>query len=135
MLSTGRGGHSLKCRHALPSNNAEAAVPVPTSELRFNLPSLTPPPAIARTPAAQTRSSVQERRTDTSKADSEDKIEDAPALDLSLGQEHAGGGLGGKRAKLGKLIIEDEGQKMLDLVVAANIGLWWRAYEKAFGAW
>lgn len=52
-------------------------------------------------------------------------------LDLSLGQEIAGGGFGGKQAKLGKLIIEDEGLKMVDLLVAANVALWWRAYEKA----
>jgi hypothetical protein len=54
-------------------------------------------------------------------------------LDLSLGQEFAGGGFGGKQAKLGKIIIEDEGFKMMDLLVAANLGLWWRAYEKANG--
>jgi hypothetical protein len=51
-------------------------------------------------------------------------------LDLSLGQELAGGGLTGKRAKLGKLIINREGLKMMDLLVAANLSLWWRAYEK-----
>jgi hypothetical protein len=51
-------------------------------------------------------------------------------IDLSLGQERAGGGFGGKQAKLGKLIIEDEGVKMLDLIVAANMALWWRAYER-----
>jgi hypothetical protein len=51
-------------------------------------------------------------------------------MDLSLGQEVAGGGFGGKQAKLGKLIIDDEGLKMLDLLVAANVALWWRAYEK-----
>jgi hypothetical protein len=51
-------------------------------------------------------------------------------LDLSLGQEPAGGGFGGKQAKLGKLIIEDEGLKMIDLLVAANLALWWRVYEK-----
>jgi hypothetical protein len=54
-------------------------------------------------------------------------------MDLSLGQEIAGGGFGGKQAKLGKLIIEDEGLKMLDLLVAANMALWWRAYEKVHG--
>lgn len=52
-------------------------------------------------------------------------------LDLSLGQEFAGGGFGGKQAKLGKMILEDEGLKMMDLLVAANMALWWRAYEKA----
>lgn len=51
-------------------------------------------------------------------------------IDLSLGQERAGGGLYGKRAKLGKLIIDDLGLRMLDLTVAANMALWWRAYER-----
>ncbi|TAQ84715.1 hypothetical protein B7494_g6950 [Chlorociboria aeruginascens] len=50
-------------------------------------------------------------------------------LDLSLGQEKAGGGNRGKRAKLGKLIIHDEGFKMLDLIVAANVGVWWSVWE------
>jgi len=68
----------------------------------------------------------------------DDSVEDARSsldrLDLSLGQEFAGGGFGGKQAKLGKIILEDEGLKMLDLLVATNIGLWWRAYEKAQAA-
>jgi hypothetical protein len=54
--------------------------------------------------------------------------DDAESSDLSLGQELAGGGATGKRAKLGKLIIEDAGMQMIDLVVAANMSLWWRAY-------
>ncbi|KAL2865598.1 uncharacterized protein BJX67DRAFT_181031 [Aspergillus lucknowensis] len=49
-------------------------------------------------------------------------------LDLSLAREKAGGGMRGKSAKLGKLIIEDEGIKMLDLVVAACMAVWWRSY-------
>jgi hypothetical protein len=49
-------------------------------------------------------------------------------LDLSIGQERAGGGNRGKRAKLGKLIIYDEGFKMLDLIVAANMGVWWSVW-------
>ncbi|KAK4696096.1 hypothetical protein P7C71_g1761, partial [Lecanoromycetidae sp. Uapishka_2] len=59
---------------------------------------------------------------------SEVQLEDR--LDLSLGQEHAGGGFGGKQAKLGKLIIENEGLQMLDLIVAANMALYWKIYEK-----
>jgi hypothetical protein len=51
-------------------------------------------------------------------------------LDLSLGQEKAGGGFGGKQAKLGKLIVHPDGVVMLDLLVAANVGLWWRAWER-----
>lgn len=50
-------------------------------------------------------------------------------LDLSIGREKAGGGNRGKRAKLGKLIIHDEGFKMLDLAVAANMAIWWSVYE------
>ncbi|PGH05088.1 hypothetical protein GX51_03186 [Blastomyces parvus] len=53
----------------------------------------------------------------------------AGRLDLSLGRERAGGGAFGKSAKLGKLIIEDEGLKMLDLVVAACMGVWWGVYD------
>ena len=51
-------------------------------------------------------------------------------LDLSLAQEKAGGGSSGKKAKLGKLIIHDEGLKMADLLVAANVGIWWKVYER-----
>lgn len=49
-------------------------------------------------------------------------------IDLSLAREKAGGGMRGNSAKLGKLIIEDEGIKMLDLVVAACMAVWWRGY-------
>lgn len=58
--------------------------------------------------------------------DAEDEWE---RLDLSLGREKAGGGNRGKRAKLGKLIIYDEGFKMLDLIIAANMGIWWAGWE------
>lgn len=50
-------------------------------------------------------------------------------LGLSLGREKAGGGVRGKRTKLGKLIVHDEGMKMLDLVVAANMGIWWHTWQ------
>jgi hypothetical protein len=50
-------------------------------------------------------------------------------LDLSIGREKAGGGNRGKRAKLGKLIIHDEGFKMLDLVVGANMAVWWSVWD------
>ncbi|KAL4865993.1 hypothetical protein BDV12DRAFT_140880 [Aspergillus spectabilis] len=49
-------------------------------------------------------------------------------LDLSLAREKAGGGMRGDSAKLGKLVIEDEGIKMLDLVVASCMAVWWRGY-------
>ena len=50
-------------------------------------------------------------------------------ISLRLGREKAGGGFRGHSAKLGKLIIEDEGLKMCDLVVAAAMGIWWQHYE------
>ncbi|KAK0113693.1 hypothetical protein ONS95_013942 [Cadophora gregata] len=60
---------------------------------------------------------------------SEEGEDEEVRLDLSIGQEKAGGGNRGKRAKLGKLIIHDEGFKMLDLVVASNMGIWWSVWE------
>ncbi|KAJ1324176.1 mitogen-activated protein kinase 7 [Microdochium nivale] len=61
----------------------------------------------------------------------EDFYDEDGRLNLSLGQEKAGGGNRGKRAKMGKLIIAEDGLKMLDLVVAANVGLWWASWEKS----
>lgn len=59
-----------------------------------------------------------------------DSVRAADILDMNLGREKAGGGANGKKAKLGKLIVYDEGLKMLDLVVAANMSLWWKGYDK-----
>lgn len=58
---------------------------------------------------------------------SEDNDEEG-RLSLRLGREKAGGGFRGQSAKLGKLIIEDEGLKMCDLVVGAAMGVWWQHY-------
>ena len=60
--------------------------------------------------------------------DGSDDDNDNDRMDLSLGQEKAGGGFLGKSAKLGKLIIQDEGLKMCDLVVAACLGIFWQQY-------
>ena len=59
-------------------------------------------------------------------SDDEDDEEDRPGL--GLGREKAGGGRSGRNAKLGKLVIENEGLKMCDLVVAACMGVWWQHY-------
>jgi hypothetical protein len=62
----------------------------------------------------------------------DDNLDEDPSLDLTgLGRENAGGGSRAKRAKLGKLIIHDEGLKMLDLVVAANVGVWWTTWGRS----
>jgi hypothetical protein len=62
---------------------------------------------------------------------SEDLTADEDRLDLSLAREPGGGGMDGRSAKLGKLIIEDEGIKMIDLVVAASMGVWWRSCNRS----
>lgn len=62
--------------------------------------------------------------------DSGSDLDEHGHLDLRLGREKAGGGRKGKSAKLGKLIIEDEGLKMCDLVVAASMGIWWQHYAR-----
>lgn len=66
------------------------------------------------------------RRSTSTSSGGPDSEEDR--LDFSLARELAGGGMRGKSAKLGKLVIEDEGIKMLDLVVAACMAVWWRGY-------
>jgi hypothetical protein len=86
------------------------------SELRFNLPGSSVPPT-PRGEESSKRSSFFHRgrhsRNNSSLSVNRDEKEEArnslDRLDLSLGQELAGGGFGGKQAKLGKIIVEDEG--------------------------
>lgn len=138
-FNVGVANRSLKCRHiSSPSStySTEHIRPSSVSELRFNLPSsksLSASPSRkskTRRPSASSRHNSLDSPTCEINGDSSWPNDDP--LDLSLGQEHAGGGFGGKQAKLGKLIIENEGLKMLDILVAANIGLWWRVYEKTY---
>ncbi|EHA50123.1 hypothetical protein MGG_03481 [Pyricularia oryzae 70-15] len=148
---TSSSGRGVKCVHSLPGGplHAEGGTPVGTtvSELRFNLPS-----------ADMFREKGQELqgKLDRLKVDGQHRLQeqwnkghrraqssvdsntyshngdDHDDMGLSLGRERAGGGNRGKRAKLGKLIVYDEGLKMLDLVVAANVGVWWGAWERSF---
>ena len=144
-FTTGVAGRSLKCKHRATTFSGAGSQSASVSELRFNLPSSktfgspAPKSPLLGTPRESKRSSFfahhQNRRYSSSFEAQENgllgsKVEFADRLDLSLGQEHAGGGFGGKQAKLGKLIIEREGLQMLDLVVAANMALWWRVYER-----
>lgn len=148
-FSTGVAGRILKCKHTLPSpanssgQHSHSAYTV--SELRFNLPGskvLTKPPTDRKRPPLPTSNSKRSSFLLSSQAHSrsqsldgrisefresreEEEEEFEDWMDLSLGREQAGGGMRGKQAKLGKLIVEDEGLKMLDLVVAANMGVWW----------
>lgn len=75
---------------------------------------------------------ARRRGSSTEEDDYPEDDQDEDELDLSLGREKAGGGNRGKRAKLGKLIVYDDGFKMLDLVVAANMGVWWVSWERSF---
>ncbi|RMZ66010.1 oxidoreductase [Pyrenophora seminiperda CCB06] len=136
---TGVGGGSLKCRHIVPGLQGAPPTAATVSELRFNLPS-SPKGSTPTGEATLKRSSIFSRgrhsRNNSSLSinrneGTENTRNSMDRLDLSLGQEFAGGGFGGKQAKLGKMILEDEGLKMMDLLVAANMALWWRAYEKA----
>ena len=150
-FTTGVAGRSFKCKHSYASSNPRFGPGMHSaqvSELRFNLPSsktLGSPASkslVPGTPREAKRSSLfmhQHRRRSSSSFEARGtpgaeyfspKVELEERLDLSLGQEHAGGGFGGKQAKLGKLIIENEGLQMLDLIVAANMALWWRVYER-----
>ena len=140
---TGIAGRSLKCKHTLPSRQPMSKT---ISELRFNLPSskvLGPKssrPTLATSGDSKRASFFREKAHHKSYTNGDldssssyhryTSDEEDDKMDLSLGQELAGGGFSGKKAKLGKLIIEDEGQKMLDLVVAANMSVWWEAYER-----
>jgi hypothetical protein len=67
-------------------------------------------------------------RTSRVHTDESTSHQEEDRMNLDLGRERAGGGFKGQSAKLGKLIIDDEGLKMCDLVVAACMGVWWQHY-------
>lgn len=141
---TGNAGRSVRCHHILhegpaatynplvaeqqatgttPPNAASAIV----SELRFNLPS-----SELLGPDEQGRQRLGNLRKLWRRDAEDDDDDEVSPFDVNLGRERAGGGNRGRRAKLGKLIIYNDGLKMLDLVVAANVGVWWGAWEKSF---
>ena len=135
-FSTGTAGKSLKCRHHVDNTASHNETVADISELRFNLPTKNPSSSIDLG-APTKRSSYYGHKHSKSEPYNETEqphwtsIKDEDGhIDYSLGRERAGGGFGGKQAKLGKLIVDNEGQKFLDLVVATNLALWWRAYER-----
>ncbi|KAK6821822.1 hypothetical protein PG987_014647 [Apiospora arundinis] len=109
------------------------------SELRFNLPSAElfgKPPADQQHQAhlhegrERMRDRIFNQMTNKTEDDLDDYEYEYQGYDMTLGKEKAGGGNRGKRAKMGKLIIAEDGLKMLDLVVAANVGIWWCVWER-----
>lgn len=134
--SGGRRGRGL-------SASAGVSNTVPVSELRFNLPATD----LFHSKEDRERAAREVKEGlgrlvrspggyDVAKFDEygdEIEEEDAPVFDWTgLGRERAGGGARGRRAKLGKLLVYDEGLKMLDLVVASNMGIWWQTWERNF---
>ena len=143
---TAEGGRNLRCQHHLPpdvlagQNGQPSRDPV--SELRLNLPRYHSSASDQADQAVHGHFSKFIRRSDHDEVindgwdeGGDDNDDDGAGLgvvspfELNLGREKAGGGHRGKRAKMGKLIVYDAGLKMLDLVVAANIGLWWRLWD------
>ena len=142
-FASGTMGNSLKCRHLRMKNslNPSGNVPEQISELRFNLPGGGPlassEPRRRTSPQKDGKESRRSRfmAKFSDRGSSSDYADAGPGgedmgMDLRLGQELAGGGFAGKQAKLGKLIVEGEGLQMLDLIVSANMALWFRAWEK-----
>lgn len=112
-----------------PHPTSYAAMYPSDDEERPPLPPRSPASSAPRPEAQQTASFFS---PDAARSDpdlSSDDRDGDDRLDLSIGREKAGGGNRGKRAKLGKLIIHDEGFKMLDLAVAANMAIWWSVWE------
>lgn len=151
---TGNGGRSVRCYHT-PHDSQNVSynqrleeqginLPRPSatalSELRFNLPS-TELLVHSENDGANGESKLRghfakllrpaagHRGADDDDDDQDDAIS---PFDVNIGGERAGGGNRGNRAKLGKLIIFHDGLKMLDLLVAANVGVWWGAWERSF---
>jgi hypothetical protein len=149
---TGKAGRTLKCRHILPSYGGGVYNPLvegsdaehgdekgdnirPISELRFNLPSnelLADKRSTEGGMRARDQIQSQFNKMVSKAQGLEDSDDGDIQFGLSLGREKAGGGNRGKRAKMGKLIIFDEGLKMLDLAVAANVGIWWSTWERTY---
>jgi hypothetical protein len=143
---TGNGGRSLRCHHLLHDGQSAAYNPLVAeqsdasqrsastvvSELRFNLPG---GEVLGQDDKTRRLGHFSKffRGGDRSDDSFEDDDDDAVSpFDVNLGRERAGGGNRGKRAKLGKLIVYSDGLKMLDLLVATNIGLWWLTWERSF---
>ena len=147
---TGNAGRSVRCHHRIdncqgsPYPNSADGLGAPrnddtsmVSELRFNLPNSEILGSEGQDAHRQRLGNLRKfwRRDeggDDDNVDDDDDDGEVSPFDVNLGKERAGGGNRGKRAKLGKLIIYNDGFKMLDLLVAANMAVWWHAWERSF---
>ncbi|KAM0460047.1 hypothetical protein ACHAO4_002177 [Trichoderma viride] len=148
VFRTGKDGRSLVCDHILhegelggynplvPDSSAAKGTSTVVSELRYNLPGseFFPSSEVPKGDINQKLghfSKMVKSAVDRGYGD-EDEDDFVSPFDVNVGGERAGGGNRGNRAKLSKLIIYHDGMKMLDLLVAANVGLWWRTWEKSY---
>lgn len=148
VFRTGKDGRSLVCDHILhegelggynplvPDSSAAKGTSTVVSELRYNLPGseFFPSSEVPKGDINQKLGHFSKMVKSTMDRGYGDEDEDdvVSPFDVNVGGERAGGGNRGNRAKLSKLIIYHDGMKMLDLLVAANIGLWWRTWEKSY---
>ena len=110
--------------HLQPDPSPPAYTSRPPSPTRQHLPSVLDPDPTQRPDSPS-------RQTPTSPTI---PLPPSPGrLDLTLGQEALGGGFRGQQAKLGKLLIFPDGYRMLDLVVATNMVMFWRAWRGGKG--
>lgn len=140
---SGGGGAGGNARNRL-SSISSTANEAPVSELRFNLPNNDLFKGSSGQQEKERANQLHDQfnrflRLDHQGHSPDEEDDGHSSLDeadfdwtMGLGREKAGGGNRGKRAKLGKLIVHEEGLKMLDLVVAANVGVWWSAWERSY---
>ena len=139
-FAAGIGGRTLRCTHAASERPQSSSV---MSELRFNLPSLQALRSAPKRPLSEQGTSSKRasfmrlHKRGRSEMDINHDGDDGGndtfvqgKMDLSLGQELAGGGFGGKSAKIAKLIIHPGGFPMLDLLVAGNLSVFSKIYGK-----
>jgi len=115
-----------------PYTSPPAYTSRPPSPTRQFLPSVLDPDPTQRpdSPSRQTPASPSRQ---TPKSPTMPLPPSPGRLDLTLGQEALGGGHRGQQAKLGKLLIFPDGYRMLDLVVATNMVMFWRAWRGGKG--
>lgn len=134
-FATATTGRALKCRRTGSPGDLDAQPNSDVSELRFNLhshhfTSRSETAAGSELHGYGSHNGHHRAHSDTGAVAGRGSLSLDGSVDYSLGRERAGGGFGGRQPKLGKLIVHAAGQEMLDLVVAANMALWWRAYER-----
>lgn len=137
LVAENEGGGGTGGGLLAPSGGGPSSV---VSELRFNLPSTELLAPDDRTGGGRPiRGGGHQRLGSLSKfwrrgddSDEDDDDQDISPFEVNVGRERAGGGNRGSRAKLGKLIVYNDGLKMLDLIVAANMGVWWGTWERSF---